>query len=117
MKKTRLFTTAVAALGAASSFAAGNQVENVKMEMKSESFKKLSQDMVMVLDLLEYDWNFVESYLNDPKCALEDLNLEPKERKALETRSLNALLELGVSDKQAVVALSGTHRGSTYFQE
>ena len=62
-----------------------------------------------VLDRLSGDWNFIEAFLNDPHTALGSYELPRDAYRAMVTRDVDGLLQLGIDGTSAIVALSGAH--------
>lgn len=69
----------------------------------------LSTTMKIVVDKLQGDWNFIQSFLENPKLALEGFNLSQNEFDALTTRNTNSLNSLGYNTKAIKGAMSGAH--------
>ena len=69
----------------------------------------ISSDMKQVVTLLENDWDFIQSFLNNPLKALKKFKLSNEERNTLSTRNLSGLMSLGLNEAEAVRTSSGAH--------
>ncbi|RYE15811.1 MAG: arginine deiminase [Rickettsiales bacterium] len=65
--------------------------------------------MKQVVNKLQGDWNFVQSFLDNPKTALSGFNLSRNEFDALTTRDTSTLNSLGYNTKAIKGAMSGGH--------
>lgn len=81
-------------------------------ETERKMLKSVSADMKKIMLRLESDWEFIGKFLDGPKKAIEGLNLTESEKLALTTRDIDQLMQLGLSEEEVTVAMSGTHRGS-----
>lgn len=69
----------------------------------------MTNGLHQVIKRLEYDWDFVASFLNNPEMALRDVELSAEERTALTTRDVRALRALGLDRASINISASGTH--------
>lgn len=69
----------------------------------------MSNNLKKLIDLLQSDTKLIGQFMSDPKSVLENAGLSHDEKKAILSRDVNALNELGLTSSQAVGALSGAH--------
>lgn len=113
MKKSLALSLSTLALISSTAVMA-NSVEEGAQEVKdvqNEQMKMVSKDMKVIMERLESDWEFIGNFLNNPSETIAQFELSDAEKEALSARNLNALMNLGLSDEEVTVAMSGTHRG------
>lgn len=66
-------------------------------------------DLYQVIERLQYDWDFIADFLDDPRHALQQYDLTPEEREALCARDIRALEALGLDRFSIEVAMSAAH--------
>lgn len=69
----------------------------------------IQTDLPIVIERLQYDWNFIAAFLNSPENALKEFNLDIFEFNALKTRDHRALEALGIDENAINIAMSTTH--------
>lgn len=69
----------------------------------------MTQDFKKLITELQEDPKVIGKFLSDPTNFLEKLHLSSEEKKALLSRDVESLNDLGLTTSQAVGALSGAH--------
>ena len=95
-------------------------VKSIHKISKYKDKKKLvkaeySEDMKVILERLEYDWEFIGKFLDAPEKVVRQFKLNKEEKNALVARDVSALMKLGLSEEEVSIAMSGTHRGGNTY--
>lgn len=69
----------------------------------------MSKNLEKVINRLQYDWNFIADFFDNPAQALKEYNLKAEEKEALLARNSDDLIKLGADSMLLVGALSGAH--------
>lgn len=107
-------TLAMTGLLTASGAVHANSIENAGSTSKQISkvkAKTASADMNIILNKLESDYEFIGKFLDNPEAVISKFKLNPSEKLALTTRDIHQLMNLGLSEEEVTIAMSGAHRG------
>jgi len=74
-----------------------------------QSHPSTGTDLYRVIERLQYDWDFIAEFLDDPRRALQQYKLTPEEQEALCARDIRALEALGLDRFSIEVAMSNAH--------